>query len=103
MNGLYNAFITEKAIRQEIFGVFAFVALAVFMDCTPGEALCVFAASLFPISIELINTAVERIIDSNYGPVYRDEVRIQKDMLSAAVSISLLIGYGLSVWIIFFK
>ena len=55
------------------------------------------------MTVELINTAVERIIDTHFGPAYREEVRIQKDTLSAAVFMSLIIGYGLCIRIIFFK
>lgn len=102
LNGLYTAFRTERAIRHETFGVAAALTLALIMRRPPTDVFCVFLASLFPMTIELINTAVERIIDTHFGPAYREEVRIQKDTLSAAVLLSLLIGYGICIRIIFF-
>lgn len=66
------------------------------------KAFLVLLASLAPVVVELINTAVERMIDTHNGPAFRDEVRIQKDTLSAAVFISLCISYGLCLKIIFF-
>ena len=98
LNGLRTAFLTEKAIRHESLGVVVAVSLALFMERGWSDVLCVFLASLFPM-----NTAVERIIDTHFGPAYREEVRIQKDTLSAAVFLSLIIGYGLCIRIIFFK
>ena len=103
LNGLRTAFLTEKAIRHESLGVVVAVSLALFMERGWSDVLCVFLASLFPMTVELINTAVERIIDTHFGPAYREEVRIQKDTLSAAVFMRLIIGYGLCIRIIFFK
>ena len=102
LNGLRTAFMTEKAIRPEILGMAAAVALALFMKRSWEDIFCVFIAALVPMTVELINTAVERIIDTHFGPAFREEVRIQKDTLSAAVFLSLIIGYGICIKIIFF-
>lgn len=101
LNGLRVAVLTEKAVRNEMLASLVFVLLAIFMLDEWEDILAVFLASLFPVVIELVNTAVERLIDTNFGPVFRDEVRIQKDMLSAAVLLSLVISYGICLKIIF--
>ncbi|MEG1823378.1 MAG: diacylglycerol kinase [Cloacibacillus sp.] len=101
LNGLYKAFVTEKAIRHECVGVALALALAVTKGCPPREIFLVLFASAFPIVAELINTAIERMIDTHCGPTYREEVRIQKDILSGAVFMSLIIGYGFCLVIIF--
>ena len=102
LNGLRVSFMTEKAVRNEFLPAACLVALALIFDCDLDDVLIVFLASLFPIVVELINTAVERRIDTNDGPAFREDVRIQKDTLSAAVFLSLVIGYGLCAMIIFF-
>ncbi len=102
LNGLRVSFMTEKAVRNEFLTAAAFVLLALFMDCAAGDVFLVFLASLSPVVVELINTAVERRIDTNDGPAFREDVRIQKDTLSAAVFLSLFISYGLCFRIIFF-
>ncbi len=102
LNGLRVSFITEKAVRNEFLAAAGFVALALFWGCDFDDVFLVFLASLSPIVVELINTAVERRIDTNDGPAFREDVRIQKDTLSAAVFLSLFIAYGLCLKIIFF-
>ena len=102
LNGLRVSFMTEKAVRNEFLAAAGFVALALFWGCDFDDVFLVFLASLSPIVVELINTAVERRIDTNDGPAFREDVRIQKDTLSAAVFLSLFIAYGLCLKIIFF-
>ena len=102
LNGLRVSFMTEKAVRSEFLAAAGFVALALFWGCDFDDMFLVFLASLCPIVVELINTAVERRIDTNDGPAFREDVRIQKDTLSAAVFLSLFIAYGLCLKIIFF-
>ena len=101
LNGIYSAFVTENAVRRE-FGALAFLlVLAIWMDKDIKAILAVFLAGLFPIIIELINTAAETIIDLVLGPIYREDVKHAKDMLSAAVMISLFCGYTASLILIF--
>ena len=101
LNGIYSAFVTENAVRRE-FGALAFLlVLAIWMGKDIKTILAVFLAGLFPIIIELINTAAETIIDLLLGPIYRENVKHAKDMLSAAVMVSLLLGYGAALLIIF--
>ena len=102
LNWLRVSFMTEKAVRNAFLAAAGFVALALFWGCDFDDVFLVFLASLSPIVVELINTAVERRIDTNDGPAFREDVRIQKDTLSAAVFLSLFIAYGLCLKIIFF-
>ncbi len=101
LNGIYSAFVTENAVRRE-FGALAFLlVLAIWMDKDIKTILAVFLAGLFPIIIELINTAAETIMDLLLGSIYREDVRHAKDMLSAAVMVSLFCGYGVALILIF--
>ena len=92
LNGLRSALLTEKAVRQEFSVTVLAVGIAIFMKRPWGDVLEVFLISLIPPMIELINTAVERFIDYQLGPAYRDEVRIDKDMLSASVFLAMTIS-----------
>ena len=101
LNGIWSAFKSEKAVRRE-FGALAFLlALTIWMGKDIKTILAVLLAGLFPIVIELINTAAETIIDMVLGPIYREDVKRAKDMLSAAVMLSLLLGYGAAFLLIF--
>ena len=101
LNGIYSAFVAENAVRRE-FGTLVFLlALAIWRGRDIKIILAVFLAGLFPIIIELINTAAETIIDMVLGPIYREDVKHAKDMLSAAVMLSLICGYAAALLLIF--
>ena len=102
LNGLKNAFRNEKAVRQEVLASVCAVLLAVIMHKPAATVFLVFAVSLFPMVIELINTAVEDFADAHFGPAYREDVRLIKDTLSAAVLLALFISYSVCLMIIFF-
>ncbi len=102
LNGFRVAFLKEKAVMQESVALVAIVLLAVLLGCEAHQVFLVFLACLLPITLELVNSAVEIFMDHVMGPTYREEVRRAKDMLSAAVCLALLIGYSGSLWIIFF-
>ncbi len=102
LNGLRSAFMTENAIRRE-FAMLVILALLAVVHGTPAlKVLCVFLVCLFPITIELVNTSSEIIIDLILGATYREDVKMAKDMLSAAVMLSLFISYGLALLLIFY-
>ena len=101
LNGLRCAFISEKAIRNETIGLLIMVLIAVARQAGIWTTAAVFILCLLPITIELINTSAEILIDMRLGPIFREEVKMIKDMLSAAVFLSLCIAYGLSFLLIF--
>ena len=102
LNGFRVAFLKEKAVTQETLALVAIVLLSIFWGCEKHEVFLVFLACLLPITLELVNSAMEIFMDHVLGTTYREEIRRAKDMLSAAVCLALLIGYSGSLWIIFF-
>lgn len=64
-------------------------------------SLFALSLSLLPISLELVNSAVEMLIDNHIGTLYREDVKRIKDMLSASVFISLFVGYGGALCVLF--
>jgi diacylglycerol kinase (ATP) len=96
------ALLKEKAIMQETLALLVAVLLAVWLGCDGPQIFLVFLACLLPITLELVNSAMEIFIDHVLGSTYREEIRRAKDMLSAAVCLALMIGYCGSLWIIFF-
>ncbi|EFQ23677.1 diacylglycerol kinase [Aminomonas paucivorans] len=100
-NGFRVAFLTERAIPQECLTTLGLVATGWWLDKDAEVLVPVFLLSLLPLSLELVNSAVETLIDSHLGATYREDVRRTKDMLSASVFVSLWIGYGGSLWLLF--
>lgn len=102
LNGFRVAFLKEKAIMQETVALTIMVFLSILLGCEGPRVFLVFLACLLPITLELVNSAMEIFIDHVLGKTYREEIRRAKDMLSAAVCLALIIGYSGSLWIIFF-
>jgi diacylglycerol kinase len=102
LNGFRVALLKEKAVMQESAALVAIVMLSIVLGCEAHQVFLVFLACLLPITLELVNSAMEIFMDLVLGSNYREEIRRAKDMLSAAVCLALLIGYSGSLWIILF-
>jgi diacylglycerol kinase (ATP) len=96
------ALLKEKAVMQESLAMVMAILASVYFGCDGPQVFLVFLACLLPITLELVNSAMEIFMDHVLGSTYREEIRRAKDMLSAAVCLALLIGYSGSLWIIFF-
>jgi diacylglycerol kinase (ATP) len=101
-NGLRAAFVSERAIKQELLVSASLTVFSVYRRLPAHRVAMVLLVSLIPLIAELINTAVETLADLQFGPIYREDVKRAKDMLSASVLVALIAGYGLSLIIIFF-
>jgi diacylglycerol kinase (ATP) len=88
---------------QETVALAATVTASFILGCDAPQVVLVFLACLLPITLELVNSAIEIFMDHVVGKAYREEIRRAKDMLSAAVCLALIIGYSGSLWIIFFS
>jgi diacylglycerol kinase (ATP) len=101
LNGFRGALLKEKSVMQESLALAVMVTASVWLNCDGPQVFLVFLACLLPITLELVNSAMEIFMDHVLGTAYREEIRRAKDMLSAAVCLALLIGYSGSIWIIF--
>ena len=100
-NGLKSAFLSEKAVRNECVMLAIMTCISMIFGADTVTSLKVFLLCMIPIIVELINTSAEIIIDLLLGPTYREDVRIAKDMLSAAVFLALTFSYSMSLILIF--
>jgi diacylglycerol kinase (ATP) len=92
-NGLRVAFLAERSFRQEAFASALLTLGAIFLTGNVLKVLLVLLLSLFPMALELVNAAVEMLIDNHVGTNWREDIRRTKDMLSASVFMGLVIGY----------
>ena len=87
MSGLRMAF-GETAVRQELLlGGVNLVAL-VFLPLSPAVRIALFALWIAVLVVELLNTAVEAVVDL-VSPGYHELAKRAKDLCSAAVFLSL--------------
>jgi diacylglycerol kinase (ATP) len=91
--GFSAAFKSEKAVRQECLVLVGSIALAVFVPMTPVELILVLILPLFLLAAELLNTALEEIIN-HISPDIHPMAKKAKDCGSAAVA---LIGIAIAL------
>ena len=91
--GLLCAFRREAAFRQEIFlGVLHFILLAV-LPVSWLERILLTAAWLLWLAVELLNSAVEEVVDL-VSPGWNEFAKRAKDYASAAVCCAICIFAG---------
>lgn len=100
LNGLRIAFSSEAAFRQEVIViVIASVALLFLPLSFVWKGLLFFATASILV-VELLNTAIEAVVDM-LSPEYHDLAKRAKDIGSAAVFVSIVIAVILWISAIF--
>jgi diacylglycerol kinase (ATP) len=93
--GLKAAFINEQAFRQELYALIILIPLGLWLGESGVErALLVGSLLLVPI-VELLNSAIEAVVDRFGGEQHELSGRA-KDIGSAAVFLSILLAC--TVW-----
>ncbi|MCW8930140.1 MAG: diacylglycerol kinase [Gammaproteobacteria bacterium] len=87
--GLIAAFKHEAAFRQELFLATILVPLAIWLGETGFEIALMIASLFIVLIVEIINSAIEAIVD-RLGSEWHELSGRAKDMGSAAVLLALL-------------
>ena len=93
VQGLKAAWIHESAFRQECILGLIMLPLAFWIAENWVEASVLIAVCFLVLIIELLNSAIEAVVD-RVGPEHHDLAGQAKDMGSAAVMLSLLMAGG---------
>ena len=81
----------EAAFRQELLLLIVVIPITFFLEITNKEQLILIIATLFIIFTEILNTAIESVVD-RVGLDIHPLSGLAKDLGSAAVFISLVIA-----------
>ncbi len=95
--GLRAAFTHEEAFRTEVSAALLLVPLGLWLGQTPVEKLMLAASVFLILVVELLNSAIEAVVD-RVGAEHHELSGRAKDLGSAAVLLS-VIG-GITTWII---
>lgn len=90
-NGLTFATRSEQAIREELFALLLALPFAWLVGTTAARRVELVAVVLLLLTVELLNTAIEKLADrltTDHDP----QIGRVKDMGSAAVGVALLIA-----------
>lgn len=100
-NGIIYSATTQRNIRIQLVLAVIVMVLSLFYGLNTAEFLCLLFAVFMVIFAELINTAIETVVDL-FVDVYHPKAKISKDVAAGAVVLSacnaLVVGY-----FIFFK
>lgn len=90
MKGLKSTYTTETAFRQEVWLAIVLLPLAFFVGGSVHEIAILIASVLLLLIVELLNTAVEKVVD-RVGADYHPLSAAAKDAGSAAVLLTLIL------------
>lgn len=100
-NGLRIAISTERAFIQEVILCIILLPVPLFMELEVTSKLWMIFSLLLLLIIELLNTAIEAVVDLNTKE-YNELAKRAKDTAAAAVLIA-LINVGITWCIIIFN
>lgn len=98
--GLQAAYKHEEAFRQEVILLAVAVPLALWLGETGLEKGLMISSVLLVLIVEILNSAIEAIVDRFGGEIHELSGRA-KDMGSAAVSLALLNAAIIWLFILF--
>ena len=90
LGGIRAALVHEAAFRQEALLALVFVPLACLLEVAPFERVLLVAVTLLVLLVELLNSAIEAVVD-RIGPELHELSGRAKDMGSGAVMVALVL------------
>jgi len=97
--GLKSSVKTEVSFQLEVILILILTPCAIILAHSFKDVLYLLGPFIFVLSLELINTAIENIINEVGQGRIRHRFRVAKDCGSAAVFLTLL--WGMITWVIY--
>jgi len=95
IQGFKSAYQVEASFRLEVWLFIVLLPVAVWLAQSPGQLFLLIATGLLVLLVELINSAIEAVVDLVVGAKQHPLAGRAKDVGSAAVFLALCI-YGLA-------
>jgi diacylglycerol kinase (ATP) len=89
LQGLHAAWLHESSFRLEVYLFIVLAPLGWWLAQTPVECVLLIGSMLLVMSVELLNSAIEAVIE-RYGPEFHELAGRAKDMGSAAVFVLMM-------------
>ena len=83
--GLFHAFNEERNLKIDLFVLFFMLLIMMFLKFSIIENVICLLNWALVVSLEIVNTVFERLIDKTLGTAYNTEIKKMKDMTAAAV------------------
>lgn len=98
--GLYYAFKTQRNFRIHTFIGTIAIALSIVLQLQPIETATIVLTIGFVMAMELLNTAIESVVDLTVKKTYNELAKIAKDCAAAAVLISAIVALTVASYLL---
>jgi diacylglycerol kinase len=102
INGIIYATTTQSNIKKQLVIAATIMILSLFFDLSRAEFLCLVFAVVLVIFAEMINTAIETVVDL-YTDRYHPKAKIAKDVGAGAVVLTAINAVILAYFLFFDK
>lgn len=99
--GIKYAFLTQRNFRIQIIVGFLAISLSLLLKITSIETAVIMVMSALVLVLELLNTALESVVDLTVKQSYHELAKIAKDCAAGAVLISALTSLAIGILILF--
>ncbi len=89
IKGMFILIYSEAAIKAQLFFITLFIVLGIYFEISLNEWIIQIFLMGFVLSIESLNTSVEKICDFVH-PSFNKKIGIIKDMAAGAVSFAVI-------------
>lgn len=102
VNGIIYGTTTQSNVRKQLVIIACVMVASLFFNLSKLEFICLIFAFVLIIFAEMINTAIETVVDL-YTDLYHPKAKIAKDVAAGAVVISALNALIITYFILFDK
>ena len=99
-NGIRYAYSTERNMRIHLLVFVLALILGLILHISKIEFMLILAISALNFSLELVNTAIERLADK-ISPQYDEKIGVIKDVMAGAVLVSTVFAISIGCLILF--
>ncbi len=96
-DGIVHGWITQRNFRFDVAIAIAAIFLSVVLHLTLIETTIVILTIALVMALELINTAIEAVVDLTVGHSYHDLAKVAKDCAAAAVLVAAIASISIAL------
>lgn len=86
--GVKYAFLTQRNFRIDVVIGLVAIILSLWLQLTPAELVIVCLTITLVLALELLNTALEAVVDLTVGKTYHQLAKIAKDCAAGSVLVA---------------
>ncbi|MEC4985404.1 MAG: diacylglycerol kinase family protein [Oscillatoria sp. PMC 1068.18] len=98
--GVYYTFITQRNFRIHTCVAIVVISLGIFLHLNPAEMGVLGLISALVMVLELLNTAIESVVDLTVGQNYHELAKVAKDCAAGAVLVAAIAAVFVGGWLL---